>query len=177
MKPIIIAIVGASGSGKTFLSKYLRSQFDIPVIVSTTTRPRRENEVEGEDYFFVRNTKNYNREEMLTHTVFGKHEYFSLLSQLPPSGYCTYVVEENGVKSLKRSSGKDFNVFTVLVTCDKEALIHRGIEPERIERDRKRNAIGYDLVDVIIGNNGTLEEFEKGAGDVIKILDQWRHLL
>lgn len=177
MKPIIIAVVGASGSGKTYLSKYLHSQFDIPVIVSTTTRPRREGEIEGEDYFFVRNTKNYRREEMLTHTVFDKYEYFSLLNQLPPTGYCTYVVEENGVKALKQSSGKDYHVFTVLVTCQKENLISRGIDPERIERDRKRKLIGYDLVDLIIGNNGTPEEFEKGAGDIIKIMEQWRHLL
>ena len=49
MRPIIIAIVGASGSGKTTLSKYLQRKYGIPAIVSTTTRPRREGEVEGED--------------------------------------------------------------------------------------------------------------------------------
>ena len=42
MKPIIIAIVGASGSGKTHLSKFLQKEFGIPAIISTTTRPRRE---------------------------------------------------------------------------------------------------------------------------------------
>ncbi len=39
MKPIIIAIVGASGSGKTHLSKFLQKEFGIPAIISTTTRP------------------------------------------------------------------------------------------------------------------------------------------
>ena len=62
MRPIIIAIVGASGSGKTTLSKYLQRKYGIPAIVSTTTRPRREGEVEGEDYFFVRSTRGIGRE-------------------------------------------------------------------------------------------------------------------
>ena len=176
MKPTIIAIVGVSGSGKTYLSKYLRSQFDIPVIVSTTTRPRRPEEKEGEDYFFVRSTKQFSREDMLTHTCFGKYEYFSLKGLVPETGLCTYVVEENGVKALKQSAGLDYNVFVVLVTCGKETLVSRGIAPERIERDSKRKAIGYDLVDVIVGNNGTVAEFEKGACDIIKILEQWQHL-
>lgn len=176
MKPTIIAIVGASGSGKTHLSKFLQRELNIPAIVSTTTRPRREGETEGEDYYFVRNTKKYRREDMLTHTRFGKHEYFSLREQLPPSGYCTYVVDENGVKALKQSSGKDYHVFTVLVACNKENLTLRGIDTERIDRDRNRKTIGYDMVDLIIGNNGTLAEFEKGAYDIVKIMDQWRHL-
>lgn len=176
MKPVIIAIVGASGSGKTFLAKYLQNQFDIPAIVSTTTRPPREDEIDGKDYFFVRNAKKYNREDMLTYNRFGKYEYFSLRSQVPSSGYCSYVVEENGVKALKQASGKDFIVFTVLVACRQENLIRRGIDPERIERDSMRKQINYDLVDVILGNNGTLAEFEQGARDIMKILEQWRHL-
>lgn len=176
MKPTIIAIAGASGCGKTYLSKYLQRKFDIPVIVSTTTRPQRAGEIDGKDYFFVRDTKRYNRTEMLTYNRFGKYEYFAMLAQVPSSGYCSYVVEENGVIALKQVSGKDFHVFTVLVTCDRQILLERGIDPERIGRDGSRKQINYDLVDVILGNNGTLAEFEQGACDVIKILEQWRHL-
>ena len=112
MRPIIIAIVGASGSGKTTLSKYLQRKYGIPAIVSTTTRPRREGEVEGEDYFFVRSTRGIGREAMLTYTRFGKHEYFSLRRQLPESGYCTYVVDENGIRALKQTAGTEYDVFT-----------------------------------------------------------------
>lgn len=113
---------------------------------------------------------------MLTYNRLGKYEYFAMLAQVPSSGYCSYVVEENGVKALKQVSGKDFHVFTVLITCDRQILLERGIAPERIERDGSRKQINYDLVDVILGNKGTLAEFEQGACDVIKILEQWRHL-
>ena len=135
MRPIIIAIVGASGSGKTTLSKYLQRKYGIPAIVSTTTRPRREGEVEGEDYFFVRSTRGIGREAMLTYTRFGKHEYFSLRRQLPESGYCTYVVDENGIRALKQTAGTEYDVFTVYISCRTENLPFRGVDAERIEPD------------------------------------------
>lgn len=53
MKPTVIAIVGDSGTGKTHLSNYLKMRLGIPVIVSHTTRPRREDERHGRDYFFI----------------------------------------------------------------------------------------------------------------------------
>ncbi|WP_195272036.1 hypothetical protein [Alistipes putredinis] len=176
MRPIIIAIVGASGSGKTTLSKYLQRKYGIPAIVSTTTRPRRADEVEGEDYFFVRSTRGIGRETMLTYTRFGKHEYFSLKSQLPASGYCTYVVDENGIRALKLASGKEYDVFTVYVACRVEHLPARGIDAERIERDSHRRQVDYSLIDVVLGNNGTEAEFREGADQVLKILEQWQHL-
>lgn len=176
MRPVIIAIAGASGSGKTTLSKYLQRKYGIPAIVSTTTRPKREGEVEGEDYFFVSSTRSISREAMLTYTRFGKHEYFSLRRQLPASGYCTYVVDENGIRALKLASGKEYDVFTVYVSCRTENLPGRGIDAERIERDSHRRQVDYSLIDVVQGNNGTEEEFREGADQVLKILEQWQHL-
>lgn len=176
MRPVIIAIVGASGSGKTTLSKHLQRKYGIPAIVSTTTRPRRADETEGEDYFFVRSTKGYRREDMLTHTCFGKYEYFSLRSQLPVSGYCTYVVDENGIRALKQSSGREYDVFTVYVTCRAENLSGRGIDAERIERDSHRRQVDYSLIDVVLGNNGTEQEFLEGADKLMQIIEQWQHL-
>ena len=167
MRPIIIAIVGASGSGKTTLSKYLQRKYGIPAIVSTTTRPRRAD---------VRSTRGIGRETMLTYTRFGKHEYFSLKSQLPASGFCTYVVDENGIRALKLASGKEYDVFTVYVACRVEHLPARGIDAERIERDSHRRQVDYSLIDVVLGNNGTEAEFREGADQVLKILEQWQHL-
>lgn len=175
MKPIIIAIVGPSGAGKTTLSKYLQQRYDIPAIISTTTRPRRDTEVEGGDYFFVRSTRKYKRSEMLTYTRFGKHEYFSLRSQIPTTGYCTYVVDEKGMKALKQTARDEFGVFTVYVSCRTEKLIQRGIDTERIERDSHRPQMDYSLIDVVLGNNDTEEEFRTGADQLMQILKQWQH--
>ena len=47
----IILLVGASGSGKTTIGKELEERF-VPQLVSFTTRPKRDGEVEGKDYYF-----------------------------------------------------------------------------------------------------------------------------
>ena len=176
MKPVIIAIVGASGSGKTTLSKYLQRKYGIPAIVSTTTRPRRDKEIEGEDYFFVSSPRGISREAMLTYTRFGKHEYFSRKSQLPASGYCTYVVDENGIRALKQTAGTEYDVFAVYVSCRAESLPARGVDAERIKRDSHRRQVDYSLIDVVIGNNGTEREFFDGADRLMQIIEQWQHL-
>lgn len=177
MKPIIIAIAGSSGSGKTHLSKFLQREMHIPMIVSTTTRPRRKGEIEGVDYFFVKDTDAYDRNAMLTYTRFGKYEYFSLKEQVPKTGFCTYVVDENGVRALKRGAGNDYGVFSVTVQCKPENRIARGVDPARIERDRSRKGLGYMWVDLAIYNNSTLEEFEQAGRDLITVVEQWQHLL
>lgn len=176
MKPVIIAIAGASGSGKTTLSKYLQRKYGIPAIVSTTTRPRRADEREGEDYFFVSSTRGISREAMLTYTRFGKHEYFSRKSQLPASGYCTYVVDENGIRALKQTVGAEYDVFAVYVSCRAENLPARGVDAERIERDSHRRQVDYSMIDVVLGNNNTEAEFLEGADRLMQIIGQWQHL-
>lgn len=61
----LIALFGKSGAGKDFLfNKILRAYPDIHRVVSTTTRPPRQGENEGKDYYFVTdeeftNTKHY----------------------------------------------------------------------------------------------------------------------
>ena len=53
----VIAIIGKSGSGKdTLLNKFFENfsrKNVLHKIISYTTRPPRENEVDGKDYFFV----------------------------------------------------------------------------------------------------------------------------
>ena len=49
-----IILVGAAGSGKDFMRKKLESS-GFKYAVSYTTRPAREGEVEGQDYFFLSN--------------------------------------------------------------------------------------------------------------------------
>lgn len=50
---MIIVLVGASGSGKSTLQKVICKNYKMTTIVSCTTRPPRQGEVNGEDYYFI----------------------------------------------------------------------------------------------------------------------------
>ncbi|MCL5997000.1 MAG: guanylate kinase [Chloroflexi bacterium] len=52
--PLLVVISGPSGVGKDTLLQRLKERgFDFAFVVTMTTRPRRESEVDGRDYFFV----------------------------------------------------------------------------------------------------------------------------
>lgn len=57
-EPLLIVISGPSGVGKDSVIKTMKDR-DLPFhfVVTTTTRPRRQEEVHGEDYFFVSSEK------------------------------------------------------------------------------------------------------------------------
>lgn len=63
-KPIIIAICGKSAAGKDSLARFLTGYFKsfgffTNNMISVTTRPKRKNEQDGYDYFFISNSKFY----------------------------------------------------------------------------------------------------------------------
>ncbi len=54
----IIVVSGPSGSGKsTLVNRLLSEEQDIAFAVSHTTRPKRDNEINGKHYYFVNETK------------------------------------------------------------------------------------------------------------------------
>jgi guanylate kinase len=48
----IIVIAGPTGSGKTTVADYLKQQYGVTQVITHTTRPKRENEQQGVDYYF-----------------------------------------------------------------------------------------------------------------------------
>lgn len=170
IEPTIIAIVGNSGTGKTHLSNYLKLRLGIPVIVSYTTRPRRENEVNGRDYFFIDETQIPPLREMLTYTQYGGCEYFARLDHVPKHGRCVYVLDEKGLLSLKEKYKKRFRIVSVLLRSNQVSLEARGISPGRIARDGERLQLPDDFYDAVIENDGELKDFEERGLYVIKQL-------
>ena len=53
MPGVLVIVSGPSGVGKTTICKQLMRRLDAFLSVSATTRPRRDNEVHGEDYYFI----------------------------------------------------------------------------------------------------------------------------
>ena len=50
---MLIAIYGKSCSGKTTFANYLEKKYEIKRVVTTTSRPMRDGEIDGIDYHFV----------------------------------------------------------------------------------------------------------------------------
>jgi guanylate kinase len=77
LKPIIIAICGKSATGKDTLSRCLVSNlkhrgYAAQIIVSDTTRPPRENEVDGVDYNFLTNKQFYDKIDSCQYLEYSK---------------------------------------------------------------------------------------------------------
>lgn len=175
MQPTIIAIVGASGSGKTYLSKLLQNELNVFLIVSYTTRPAREGEIEGLDHYYITNAHRFCRSQMLSYTRFAEYEYFALEEQVPPQRPCAYVVDERGLKYLKEEKDHKFNIISIRVESTMDTLLKRGIPLCRIIRDEGRESLPLDYYDYVVENNGSLEEFEDKIRQTYKKIQQWQN--
>lgn len=121
-KPIIIAICGKGCSGKNTLLKELDS--NIPRLVSCTTRPPREGEKEGEDYYFVPPSF-FEDHTMLTSTVFkGKWHYGIATEKVNPTvNLCIANNEE--IKQLAAKQ-KEFTIIPVVLECSWRERVRRS---------------------------------------------------
>lgn len=78
--PVLVVVSGPSAVGKdTVLSRMRELGLPLHFVVTVTTRPKREHEVEGRDYYFI-SDEEYDRllaaGEFLEHaTVYGRHRY------------------------------------------------------------------------------------------------------
>lgn len=169
MKPIILAIVGPSGSGKTSLAEMLKQKLNIPVIVSYTTRPMRAGEKDGVEHYFVEESIMPPRDKMLAYTKFGGFHYWSQHNQIPPSGPCSYVIDEKGLIKLMEEYDDMYDIIPILIKRDISKL-KQEVDSDRLKRDKHRIIIEDAGYEAIIDNNGTLEEFYKIALSTIKKL-------
>lgn len=157
MKPLIICIVGASGSGKTTASMMLQQQFGWNAIVSYTTRPMRQGEKNGRDHWFVKQGQMPPKNRMCAYTQFGGYEYWTEWNQFLTLFPSVYVIDEKGLVDLQSKQSSSFPFDLVTITIKRDNL--EGIDEKRKERDNERIHIPDEVYDYVINNNGSMEEF------------------
>ena len=127
---MIIALLGASGSGKSMIENELATHHGFEKIISYTTRLSRAGEVNGKDYYFI-NNETFN--EMLKNGLFAEHEEYSqgrLYGSLASDyieGNKVVVLTPNGLRQLKRNHVDD-NIFSILVLSNLGTRIKRYID-------------------------------------------------
>ena len=117
----IIVLCGKSSSGKDTLASYFKSQ-GYKFVISHTSRPMRENESEGNPYYFI-SAKKF--KEMLEHNQFIEYrEYLSLVGGKPQKWFYgvhqsqiedlhkyVLVVDLQGLSEIKAKFGKRVKAF------------------------------------------------------------------
>ncbi len=157
MKPLIICIVGASGSGKTTASMFLQQQFGWNAIVSYTTRPMRKGEKNGRDHWFVKKDQVPPQNQMCAYTQFGGYEYWTEWNQFMTLFPSVYVIDEKGLVNLQSKESTPFPFTLATIKIKRDNL--EGIDEKRKQRDNERINIPDELYDYVIDNNGSMEEF------------------
>lgn len=171
MKPRIICIVGYSGCGKTTLVKFIKDELGVPYLVSYTTRPMRKGETDGIDHYFVSQSAMPPMKEMLAYTNFGGHHYWTNINDVPKTGAITYVIDEYGLKNLKKNYSDRFDIKAILIKRSYAKLV-KEFGPARLLRDLQRESIDEKEYDAAINNNGSLQDFlDKARQTIITMID------
>lgn len=127
---MIIALLGASGSGKSTIERELSLHYGFNKIISYTTRKPREGEENGKDYWFV---DNYTFNEILERNLFAEYDEYSqnrLYGTLKSDyldGDKVVVLTPNGFRQLRQSLPNE-NIITILVEASLGTRVKRYID-------------------------------------------------
>ena len=137
----IFCLMGKSSSGKDTIFKKIRDdkELNLKPIVSYTTRPKRTNETNGVEYFFI-NEKELNKfekedkviEKRVYHTVHGDWYYCTINDEqidLESNNYLLITTLES-YKSLKDYFGED-KVYPLYIHVEDGMRLQRALDREK----------------------------------------------
>ena len=139
----MIILSGASASGKTEIAKILAKKYGMNKVITTTTRQKRPNEINGIDYFFVNEEKFLQMikdERFVEHIFYNNKHYGSTKDQIADNK-CA-VIDVEGLKSYMALNDK--RIVTFYLEVSEEIRYHRMLNrgdnlksvEERIKVDR-----------------------------------------
>lgn len=160
----MIVLVGASASGKSTLEKELCKEYGMNKIVSYTTRPMRNGEIDGVDYHFVSEEK-FNELEnqgfFLEIGVYREWKYASAKKDFTEDSVA--VLTPEGAKELLKYNEtleNKFDVITIYIDVDQRSrlikLLQRGDDIDEAIRRNQSDALMFmnteNEVDYVIKN-------------------------
>lgn len=162
----VIAIIGKAGSGKDTIATALVNQYPLVFnnIISCTTRPIREGEQEGINYYYLSEEEFKQRTDMLETTNFNGWYYGTSKNNLSRDKINVGVFNPQGIRSLLLN--KDIDVFIYHVRAsDKTRLLrqlNRENDPDVKEIIRRFSADEKDFEELgFVPNYSLLNEKEE----------------
>lgn len=119
----IMAFVGKSGAGKDYVMRKYAENLQAHIIVPCTSRPKREYEVEGQDYYFC-DTNEFAAAHFLETASFNGWHYGTRYEDLDPTRTNVGVFNPTGLKSLAAHDDIELNIIYVKAS-DKTRLLRQ----------------------------------------------------
>ncbi len=143
----MIILVGASASGKTATALKLQEKYGLKKAVTTTTREKRLNEVDGIDYFFITRQeflKRNKENKFVETTLYNDNFYGCGVDQV--SDDRIIVLDPNGVNSFRKLEDNHIKIFLIEsnVETRKNRMISRGDKKEKIIQRLENDIIDFD---------------------------------
>jgi guanylate kinase len=146
VKPFLLVLSSPSGGGKTSIAKsLLQARDDLGYSVSATTRPRREGEREGADYYFLSRQEFMRRVEageFLEWATYAGNLYGTLRSEIDrifARGRTAVLdVEIEGARQIRASFPNSLHLFVLPPSAEVlvSRLAGRNTEPAAVVRER-----------------------------------------
>lgn len=178
----ILTVVGRSASGKDYIAKRLSTILGYPLVVSYTTRPKRKNEIDGVEHWFVSKEEFKNiieNQTVIAYTKIGEYEYCAILEDIQDN--CIYVIDPNGINYLKEKFENEVNIVVIYIHCAKELRKERAsIRSDYMtawkqrNKDEDRQFTEFEMNrewDYLINNNTEIDlnKIKKKIREVIKM--------
>lgn len=180
----IIAIMGEAGTGKdTLMQRVLTADPTLHEIISCTTRPKREGEYEGVNYFYYTPEQFGQKvlnDEMLECTSFNGWFYGTSYESVRSDCINIGVFNPTGVDSILTRPDVDAMVFYVR-TGDKTRLLrqlNRENNPDVNEIIRRFKTDTIDFSDLDFDyyelKNETQEDLDNNVQEILSLISPWR---
>lgn len=177
----IIALMGKAGSGKdTMMHKLIEANPNLHEVVSCTTRPRREGEVEGVNYFYLTPEQFGDKvlhDEMLEATCFNDWFYGTSYESLRSDVVNVGVFNPTGIESLLGRPDVEVQVYYVTAPAKSRLIrqLNREQDPDVDEIIRRYRTDETDFADLdfpyTVLPNEIYEDLNAGVAEILNQLE------
>jgi guanylate kinase len=136
----VIVIAGPTGSGKTTVADYLYHEYGVTKVITHTTRPKRENEKQGVDYYFETDAT-FDDNHYLEQVHYSHYRYGSSFEGLrrawKRNPIASIVLDTAGAVTYFKELRENVEVLFLRVNEEKtlkNRLLKRGDSAEAIEK-------------------------------------------
>ena len=181
MKPFLLVLSAPSGGGKSSIARnLLQGRDDLGYSVSATTRPIRDGERDGADYYFLTREEFVRRRdagEFLEWATYGGHLYGTLRNEIERifarGRHAVLDIEIEGARQIRANFPNSLHVFVLPPSA--EVLVGRltGRKTEPVEVIRERVSRAADELTAVSEYDYALvnEELVVAVAQVAAILD------